>query len=240
MVWRSKASATFLVIIVILEFSSQTKSTMISDLMFFNTLFRLVIWLLLSSINFVLLLLFIGTITCFLEWSFVIILIFSLGLLLPLMIFWMLLILSALRLEKTFLILRTFLMVFLDFDIWAYNLSLLLSSLVEPVILKYFNISLTSLGNLARIGGGSLLILMGLFIFIFFFTSIDWIYLRGKFEWNFLLKEIIILISDKRILFWIIDGWKEFSGCLTYTFQFQNVIGLVDVNIFDIFGYSAQ
>ena len=59
--------------IVIPDWSGQMKLTMISNLVFFNALFKLVTWLQLSFINFGLLLLFIGTMTCFLERPFVVI-----------------------------------------------------------------------------------------------------------------------------------------------------------------------
>jgi len=150
--------------------------------------------------NFILLSLFIRTITCFLEGPFVVILILSLGLLLSLIIFWMLLILFALRLEKASLILKTFLVVFLDFDAWEYDLPLLLFSLAELVILKYFYISLTSLGNLAGIDSRNLLTLVGLFVFLFpFFTSIDWIYLRSKFQQYFLSKCQVQFIPEVKV-----------------------------------------
>ena len=59
--WRFNTDATLLVTIVIPTEYNQIKSTMTSDLMFFRALFRLETWLLLSSINFFILLLFIKT-----------------------------------------------------------------------------------------------------------------------------------------------------------------------------------
>ena len=59
---------------------------MTSYLIFFNSLFKLKTWVLLYSINFVLLSLFIGTMTCFLNGPFMVMLILGFDLLSPLMI----------------------------------------------------------------------------------------------------------------------------------------------------------
>ena len=127
------------------------KSTITSDLMFFNALFMLVTWTLLSFIKFFLLSLFIGTITCFLDRPFVVILIHSLGLPLPLMIFWILSILFALRDGKVSLILRTFSVLLLDLEAWAYNFPELVLDWEDFWVLKYLDILLTFLGDLAEI-----------------------------------------------------------------------------------------
>jgi len=76
--------------------------------------------------------LFIGIITCFLEGSFMVILIFSLGLPLPLMIFWMFLIFLAWRFGKVSLILRTSLVLMAGWDTWTYHF-LSRSCCSEPV-----------------------------------------------------------------------------------------------------------
>ena len=75
------------VIMVTSEVSWQMKTTIISDLMFFKFLFRLVTWILLSFMKEILLLLLIGTITCFLDGLFIVMLILGLDLPSPLMIF---------------------------------------------------------------------------------------------------------------------------------------------------------
>ena len=85
----------------------------------FRALFMLETWLLLSSINFLILLLFIGTMTCFLEGSLVVMLICSLGLLLPLIIFYMFSILFTLRYGKASLILRTSTVLLPGLDAWV-------------------------------------------------------------------------------------------------------------------------
>ena len=56
-------------------------------------------------------------------------------------------------------------MLFSDFDTWVYDLLLFLFPFVELVILKNFEISLTSLGNLAGMGRDSFLMLASLLIF---------------------------------------------------------------------------
>ena len=73
--------------------------------------------MLLSFIKEILLLLLIGIITCFLNNSFVVMLILGLGLLLPLIIFWMFSILCAWRFGNISLILRMFLVLLLLFDV---------------------------------------------------------------------------------------------------------------------------
>ena len=84
MVYKFKEVATLLVTIVIPAVLGQMKSTKTSDLMFFRALFMFKIWALLSSIKFFLLSLLIETITCFLDRSFMIMLIQGFGLLFPL------------------------------------------------------------------------------------------------------------------------------------------------------------
>jgi len=77
-------------------------------------------------------------------------------------------------------------MLFSDFDTWVYNLLLFLFSFVELVILKNFEISLTSLGNLARMGRDSFLMLASLLIF--------GIYLKA----TFCLKELLFLLAKSK------------------------------------------
>ena len=108
MVWRSNVKATLLVTIVMPIESDQTKLTIVSNLIFLRALFRFKTWLLLSSMNFLIFSLFIGTMTCFLEELLIVMLIYGLGLLLPLMIFYIFLIFFTWRDEKMSLILRTF------------------------------------------------------------------------------------------------------------------------------------
>ena len=116
---------------------------MTSNLIFFNTLLRLVIYTLEDFMNLVLFSLLIEIITCFLKRFFVII--FSLGLGLPilLMILWMLSILFTYSLGKVFLIFRISLI--LDYKAWAYDFPISFLSVGLILFLKNLDISLTSL-----------------------------------------------------------------------------------------------
>ena len=148
--------------IIILLRSCWMKLTMTSILMFFRVLFMLVMWILLSFIKLFLLVLFIGTITYFLNISLVVILICSLGLLLLLIICWMLLMFFALRVGKASLILRTLSVLLSTLEACPYNIYWLKFAQDSTFVLKNFEILLTSLGILVGIGGSSLSILAGL------------------------------------------------------------------------------
>ena len=78
---------TLLVTIVISAASRWMKLTKMLDLMLFKALFIFEIWILLSFIKFFLLFLLIGTIICFLDRPFVVMLMWGFGLLFPLIIF---------------------------------------------------------------------------------------------------------------------------------------------------------
>ena len=144
----------------------QIKSTIMSDLMFFNALFKFETWVPLLFIKFFLLTLLIETMTCLHNGPFVVMLIcgLNLGLLFPLMICWILLILVVLREGKVSLILSTSLVLLTFLANWAYDLAWLGVWLMDLLDLKYFEISLTSLGDLAGIGEGSLSMLASLLI----------------------------------------------------------------------------
>ena len=135
------------------------KLTMTSILIFFKALFMLVMWTLLFSIKF---LLFMRTMTCFLDRPLVVMLICGLSLLLPLIIHWMLSMFFTLRIGKTSLILRIFLVLLPILKVYAYDLSWLILAWVDIFVLKNSEILLISLGVLVRIGGGSLSILASL------------------------------------------------------------------------------
>ena len=122
-------------------------------------------------IKFFLLTSLIGMMTCLCNGPFVVILICSLSLelLFPLMICWILLILVALRKEKASLIFSTFLVLLTFLAKWVSDLTWLGVILMDLLDLKYFEILLISLGDLARIRKGSLLIPAGLLIRVFYF-----------------------------------------------------------------------
>ena len=119
-----------------LELSAWMKLTRTSDLVFHSKQLMLAIWSELFSMNFFMLLLLIGIITCFWEGPLVVIWMRGLGLGVLLMIFW------VLRAENVSLILMISLT--LVFGLRACICDLVL------VDLKYLEIWLTSFFNLAR------------------------------------------------------------------------------------------
>ena len=102
--WRSERLAILLVEMTMSLLSIQMKSAMIFDLMFLRALLILITWVLEFFRNFLILLMFIGTMTCLCNDPFVVILILSL--LLLLMSFWTCLIFLFWRTRKAFLIFR--------------------------------------------------------------------------------------------------------------------------------------
>jgi len=138
------------------------KLTMTFILMFFKALFILVMWTLLFSMKFFLLALFKRTMTCFIDRPLVVMLICGLSLPLLLIIYWMLSMFFTLRIGKTFLILRIFLVLLFILNVYTYDLSWLILAWVNIFVLKNFEILLISLEVLVRIEGGSLSILASL------------------------------------------------------------------------------
>ena len=172
MVWRSNVKATLLVTIVMPIESDQTKLTIVSNLIFLRALFRFKTWLLLSSMNFLIFSLFIGKMTCFLEEPLIVMLMYGLGLLLPLMIFYIFLIFFTWRDEKVSLILRTFSVLLAGLDAWAYNFSKFLLSWCIFKTLKYLEIALTSLRDLVEMEEDNLSMLSSLELNKFLFLSV--------------------------------------------------------------------
>ena len=129
------------------------------------------IWVLLLFIKFFLLSLLMGTMTCFQDNPFVVILMqgLGLGLLFPLIIFWMLLMFFAFKDGKASFIFKTFLVLLLILKACAYDLFLPLLFLVGVIGLKYLDISFTFFSDFARIREEILLILVGLLVFFFSF-----------------------------------------------------------------------
>ena len=103
-VWRLRAPAILLVVIITFLLSMQMKSAMTSNLM-------LVIYELKLFMNLLVLSKLIRMIICFLDGLFVVIFSLGLSLLSPLIIFWMFLIFLFWRLENTSLIFRVSLVV---------------------------------------------------------------------------------------------------------------------------------
>ena len=118
MVWRSNGAAILLVIIMIPDWSNYIKSAMTSDLIFLNALLILAICIIESFINFVLLLLLIETMTCFLNGPFIVMLSLGLGFSSSLMIFFDF---FVCRLGNISLIFKTSLVLLIGVKAWVYN-----------------------------------------------------------------------------------------------------------------------
>ena len=151
--WRSEGLATLLVKIIMHLSSSLMKSAMMFDFMLFKALLILITWVLASFIYFLVLLVFIGIMTCLREGPLVVMLMHGLGLWLPLMSLWTCLIFLFWRFRKTSLILRVFFAIF--------NMFCLDKTCVYDFFgtrggffLKNLNNLFTFFRNLARMGGG--------------------------------------------------------------------------------------
>ena len=139
---------------------------------------------------------FIGMITCFLNGLLIVILIQDLGFSLPLMIFCTWLILLALRDGNVSLILMTSSVWLTGFEAWAYNLVRYLLTGITFRFLKYLEISLTFLDNLAEIGKGSFSMLTGTFLFLsVLLPLITGFTLKVNFEMTFYFKEFKWLLA---------------------------------------------
>ena len=132
---------------------------MTSNLIFFNTLLRLVICMLEDSMNLALFLLLMEIITCFLEELFVVMFNLGLGFLILLIILW---ILSIFCLRKFSLIFRILLVFGNEACTYDFSISFFLVSLV--FFLKILEISLISLEVFTRIGDYNFTKLTGLSI----------------------------------------------------------------------------
>ena len=138
--------------------------------------------------------LFIETMTCFLDISLVVMLVWDLDLLLPLIIHWMLSIFFVLRMEKTSLILRTFSELLPTLEAYIYNISWLPFVWDSVFVLKNLEISLISLGVLVGIRRESLSILASLSLSL----SLGLLFLTRStlgVQWKdtFYLKELLLV-----------------------------------------------
>ena len=107
------------------------------------------------------------TMIWFLDGLLVVMLMYGLGLPLPLIILWMLSIFFVLRVGNTSLILRMFLVLLLVIKVCTYDLPGLALAWDGFFILKNLEILLTSLGILAGIRGSNLSTLASLLVFFF-------------------------------------------------------------------------
>ena len=111
---KSKEDAILFIVITMLYWSIHAKSAMISDLMFFSILFKFAICMLDEAMNMDLLSLLMGTITCFLERPFIVMLILGFNLPESLIILWMFSIFLVSRLGKFSLIFKILLTLGID------------------------------------------------------------------------------------------------------------------------------
>ena len=150
---KSDCNATLLVTTMITIWSDWMKSTKTSNFTFLNDLLMLVTWRELFFMNFVIFLLLIEIIVCFLDSPLVIIWIYGLVLWLPLTMFWIWSIFFTLRARKASLILMTSDMLISYLKVCVYDFWDYLVTLASLIFLKYLEIWLTSFCNLAGIGG---------------------------------------------------------------------------------------
>ena len=154
MIWRSDWIATLLVMITRPMGLDLMKSTATSDLAFLRSLLILVTWNAEFLMNKLLLLLLMGTITYFLDGPFVVIWIRGLGFGLPLM---MLLTWSSwfmFKARKDSLILSTLEVLAVCLEAWVYDLVSFIEFIMVLFPLKYFEIVLISVLDLAGSGEG--------------------------------------------------------------------------------------
>ena len=182
------------------------------DLMLLRAWLMLMIWAAKSLMNLLPRSLFPWTMTCLHDGPLVVILSLGLGLLFELlMTFWMVLIFLFGRFGNAFLIFNMFIAmlddVVLDFDFdnetWAYNLFMAGFS----IFLKNFEISLTSLGNLARIGGGIADTKVGLTTYLPLFDRV-WMFLawRENLDLTLFLKVVLLLSVYK------VSQWESYTA----------------------------
>ena len=162
---KSEFDTTLLVEIITPLLSTYIKLAQTLDLMLLRVRLMLVMWDTKSLMNLLPSLLFIGTMTCLYERPFIVTLSLSLGLSFELLTtFWIVLIFLFGRFRNVSLIFSIFIVMSeddaLDFDLdskaWVYNLFVASFS----IFLKNFEISLTSLLDLAEIGAEWLIQIM--------------------------------------------------------------------------------
>jgi len=96
--------------------------------------------------------------------------------------------------------LRTSLVLFDEDNACTYDFLVFLFLFVRLFFLKNFEISLTSLGNLAEMGGGSLSILTGFSIFsLSLLLVLTGLSFEVNFDKTFCLKELLFLSKTKKI-----------------------------------------
>ena len=173
--------------------SMHMKSAITSDLIFFNTLLKLVICVLEDFINLTLFSLLIGMITCFMEGLFVIMFNLGLGFPIILMILWILLILFIYSLRKVFLIFRISLV--FGNEAYTYDFPIFFPSVGLVLFLRNLEISLISLGVFMEIRGGSFAKLTSLSVILLYLavSLVSWIF-RVNLDATCYLNDLLFLL----------------------------------------------
>ena len=176
--------------------------------------------------------------TCLHEGPFIVILSLGLGLSFePLTTFWMVSIFLFGRFGNASLIFSIFIAMSednaLDFDLgseaWAYNLFVAGFS----IFLKNFKISLTSLFDLAGIGGWNDWYKWWFgYFFTFVHQRLDILDLKRKFGLDFTPKSCIVVVDIQRVLVGIIYCGNEFPNGFTHAIQVLKIISFVAINRF--------
>ena len=190
-IWKSDWREILLVTTMIPRKSKQMKSTRISNFTFLRALLMLATCIEEFFMNLILLSLLMGIITCFLEGPFIVIWIqgFILGVPLTMLLIWS--IFFVLMEGNTSLILITSDMLVFCFKAWAYDFEGCLVLIASLLLLKYFEITLTSFWDLAGIDKGILSIFarIGLLISLLFLPVADRIF-RVNLAVIFLLSKL--------------------------------------------------
>ena len=206
--WRSEPDKILLVIITIPLSSTQMKSANMLDLIALRAQLILVTYEFESLINSLAISLFIGMITCFCDKPLVVMVILSLVLLFDLlMTFWTCLILLLGRFRNIFLIFNVSLTMFFRMDelcwldkevVFAYNFFYW----GLEFFLKYFEISLTSFYDLARIRERIREINVGFTISFFLLLMFKFLGTQGvSLELTLFLK-ILLVLSVYKLFQW--------------------------------------
>ena len=184
---------TLLLIIVMTTWSMHMKSAITSDLIFFNTLLRLVICVLEDFINLTLFSLLIGMITCFMEGLFIIMFNLGLGFPIILIILWILLILLTYSLRKIFLIFRISLV--FGNEAYTYNFPIFFFSVGLVLFLRNLEISLIFLGVFIEIRGGNFAKLTSLLVILLSLavSLVSWIF-RVNLDATCYLNDLLFLL----------------------------------------------
>ena len=173
--------------------SMHMKSAITSDLIFFNTLLRLVICVLEDFINLTLFSLLIGMITCFMEGLFIIMFNLGLGFPIILIILWILLILLTYSLRKIFLIFRISLV--FGNEAYTYNFPIFFFSVGLVLFLRNLEISLIFLGVFIEIRGGNFAKLTSLLVILLSLavSLVSWIF-RVNLDATCYLNDLLFLL----------------------------------------------